>query len=416
MTLYAGQGVAANLASFLTTVILAANGNAAPAQGGSSEAFWNKAVREGVTHLSALQWAADGTVTLEGLLELVQARPAKPEFFDIAPQQPGQTTANALTSAAWHWQQTSPMAKMIQRAATAPVHPMPASDFRAAVTYCTKTLANPDQRVPGNLTASLSADLAPLMQGALHTLFGTTTNVVPEMTHHGAIIVMHLPLKEFGEAGLLGQQLMKLAWQKAAERRAAVGNPLFLFADEGHLFVNPYDAEFQSTARSSRVASICLSQNLPAFYERIGGRNPQHTAESYLANFGTKIFHANTCVTTNEFAAKLVGKKLMRRKSWGANEGLGDSEGKNINYDHQHPVIALKAGTGKNRNTNRNQGRGETVTEQMDFIIQPGEFADLRTGGPQYRRKVDAVMVGGGRTFRSTGHGYTRLIFTQARS
>lgn len=116
---------------------------------------------------------------------------------------------------------------------------MPEPDLRAAITYATKTLANPDQRVPSDLAAILSADLALLMRGAMRELFGTSLNVVPEMTHYGATIVMALPLKEFGEAGLLGQQIMKLCFQQVVERRKTAGNPVFLFADEGHLFVNP---------------------------------------------------------------------------------------------------------------------------------------------------------------------------------
>jgi hypothetical protein len=64
------------------------------------------------------------------------------------------------------------------------------------------------------------------------------------MTHYGATIVLALSLKEFGEAGLLGQQIMKLCFQQAVERRKTAGNPVFPFADEGHLFVNPYE-EFQ---------------------------------------------------------------------------------------------------------------------------------------------------------------------------
>jgi hypothetical protein len=70
---------------------------------------------------------------------------------------------------------------------------------------------------------------------------------------------------------------------------------------------------------------VCLSQNLPAFYERIGGRNPQHTPEAYIGNFATKIFHANNCVTTNKYAADVVGEAVRHRQSWTENENVGDS-------------------------------------------------------------------------------------------
>jgi hypothetical protein len=109
-----------------------------------------------------------------------------------------------VVQGAWHWQQTSFFAKTLDKAAKSPVHPMPEPDLRAAITYANKTLANPDQRVPSDLAAILSADLAALMRGAMRELFGTSLNVALEMTHYGAAIVMALPLKEFGEAGLLG--------------------------------------------------------------------------------------------------------------------------------------------------------------------------------------------------------------------
>ena len=53
----------------------------------------------------------------------------------------------------------------------------------------------------------------------LRELFCTTTNIVPELTHEGAVIVLDLPVKEHAEIGQLSQTLFKYIWQRASERR-----------------------------------------------------------------------------------------------------------------------------------------------------------------------------------------------------
>ena len=60
-----------------------------------------------------------------------------------------------------------------------PRNPMPAMDYKVVNDYLTTTLANPDARTTGNIMATLSADLAPLMTGQLRELFNTGLNITP---------------------------------------------------------------------------------------------------------------------------------------------------------------------------------------------------------------------------------------------
>jgi hypothetical protein len=51
----------------------------------------------------------------------------------------------------------------------------------------------------------------------------------PELTHRGVIIVLNLPVKEFGDAGRAAQVVYKYLWQQAVERRAVTNTTIPVF-------------------------------------------------------------------------------------------------------------------------------------------------------------------------------------------
>ena len=56
----------------------------------------------------------------------------------------------------------------------------------------------------------------------------------------------------------------------------------------------------------------------------------------------------------------------------------------------------------------------ETTSEQMDLDIQPGEFATIRTGGPENGFRSDAVIFQSGRRFAGNrGKNYLTVSFPQ---
>src|SRR5262249_7454836 len=132
-----------------------------------------------------------------------------------------------------------------------------------------------------------------------------------EDTFAGKLILLNLPVKEFGEVGRFAQILFKTVWQRAVERRGSHGVPVFLWADEAQFFVTRYDMLFQQTARSSRAATVYLTQSVVNFR---AAQDANHDAtaisESLLGNLQTKVFHANACPTTNEYAERLFGQEL----------------------------------------------------------------------------------------------------------
>jgi len=114
-----------------------------------------------------------------------------------------------------------------------------------------------------------------LVRGDMAELFDTGTNILPEMTHQGAIIVLDLPTKVYGQAGILAQSAFTYVWQLACEQRDVKANPrpVFWFCDEFQELICNYTPEFLATARSARVASVLVSQNKPNYMAAMGGES-----------------------------------------------------------------------------------------------------------------------------------------------
>lgn len=391
-----------NLVQMLLTILDGAEGRVG---GGSGEdAFWRSSSSELLSHALDLLWSAYGRVSLSDLIELIQSRPMSPEQATHAKFQAGS-----------FW------AKTVFKARTAPTHTLPDAQFRMVFNYFVHVLAQPDQKTSGNIIATLSARLSPLLKGKLHDLFATTTNLVPELTHEGAIIVVDLPVKEWAEAGVLAAHIWKYLWQRATERRRVNRRtrPVFCWADECQFFLSPYDTEFVSTSRSQRACTVYLTQNLPTYYARIQARNPQDVADSLLGNFSTKIFHAQTDPRTNQWAADLIGKGTVWRQSqgenvhtdWNQSRNFGDSSGTSSSSGGNNYSSGSNSGISYGQQAGNSGGSGAnwSVQEQIDYAIQPSYFTTLRKSGGT----VDALLFQGGKPFRHSGATWLPVSFRQ---
>ena len=406
-------------------------------------AFWVAAVRELLTNVIEPLVAATGRLRLDELMRFITSAPT--------------TREQAFSD---EWKAHSYCYSVLQQSYLNPQGvPLPEHSLRAAADYWFSTYAGMDNKTRSNIIATLTAAISPFLRGVLHDTFCTNTTLIPEMTHEGAIIIVDYPIKTMGPVGVVAAGIVKYLWQRATERRA-VGpdtRPTFLFADECQFFMSTYDGEFQSTARSSRAATVYLTQNLPTYYALLPGRDPKSSADSLLGNFQTKIFHANTDPTTNRYASDLIGKSLQRRASgsWSTNEGWshGTNEGQGTSYqtgqnrgtswgsssngtasysDEGKASYSFgggsnrggQKGTSKSSTRSRNSGSSESVSggvttgggwsEQMDDSVQPAAFASkLRKGGQSDGFMVDAVVVQGGRRFGWSNAHWLHCTFRQ---
>jgi TraM recognition site of TraD and TraG len=169
----------------------------------------------------------------------------------------------------------------------------------------------------------------------------------------GSVLLLDIPVKVYGETGRIAQVILKTLWQRFMEKeQTGDPNPVFLWADESQYFVTKEDALFQQTARSSKVATVYLTQSLSNYYAALGGDRSKAFVDSLLGNLRTKVFHANADPVTNEWAAKSFGEEYLEVKS--RSGPLGQ-------------LVASKYTT-------------ETLSTQLRFRITTSSFVELQVG------------------------------------
>lgn len=265
------------------------------------------------------------------------------------------------------------------------------ADLDAVRRYFLVEWANMAERTRSGVLMNLTAVCDPFLRGTLRELFCRKTTVTPLDIEDGAIVVIDLPLKTFNELGRYAAAIWKFLFQRSAERRV-IGpetRPLFLFADECQLFVTSTDAAFQSTARSSRVATVYLTQNLPNLYAELAGGGPagKQRADALLGNLQTKIFHQNSDPETNKWTAETITRSVQHRA--GASGGISfDEKGK------------PKPQAGSSRQ------------EAWEYEVSPRELLALARGGPAFDFVVTGLLFQGGRIFPNGRH-WIEVAFSQ---
>ena len=153
-------------------------------------------------------------------------------------------------------------------------------DFDGTADFWLNDYPSLSERTRSIIVSSFTAKASTLLRSPLRRLFCSDTTVSPADSCAGKVIVIDLPVKEYGEAGRFAQVLFKTVWQRDIERRRVDQStrPVFLWADESQYFVTSEDMLFQQTARSalaglftSRRTSRITTRSLGP---RVGRRRP----------------------------------------------------------------------------------------------------------------------------------------------
>src|SRR5262249_20863058 len=156
----------------------------------------------------------------------------------------------------------------------------------------------------------------------LRKLFSSDTNIKPEATFEGKLILVNLPVQEFKLAGRIANLVWKYCFQVAVLRRMQPADrqsflrPVFLWADEAQNFVSKFDSEYQAVARSAGGCTVFLTQNRESFRRVLKNDD---AVDSLLGNLQCKFFCQNAG-ETNEWASKLLGERWITITS--TNAGL----------------------------------------------------------------------------------------------
>jgi len=396
----------------------------------SGEAFWDDAARKLLRYTILPLYAANGTVSIGDIIR----------FLSTAPQSSEDVTDT-------RWQERSFMYKVVNAATRAPRVPIPAQALRDNIEFWSEEYPAIPEKTRGNILITVSTTLDRFKHGRLQRAFCGATTLVPELSFHGAVIVLAMPTLTWNEDGVIGQQLFKFMWQRAVLGRNGLAKehqerPVFLWSDEAQETVNSYDFEFQSMCRGSRCCTVYMTQSLPTYYAKMGGDNPRDAVHALVAKFATQVFGSNSCAETNEYAARTLGKVMKRHANYnagmsqsvnfGMSSGESENHGSNSNFGHSssrsfqsngHNASSSfnsgnNSGTGNNWGSNRSEARSDNesrgYSESMEYVIEPGDFARvLKTGGKPNNNLVTAVWFQSGRIFKATGQNTILETFQQ---
>lgn len=234
-----------------------------------------------------------------------------------------------------------------------------------------------------------------ISRGVLCELFCGNTNLTPQALEEGKIIVVDLPVDEYGEIGRYAAAIWKYAVQVSLQRRQVSRGtrPVFLWQDEAQHFVLKTDSMFQSTCRSYKVANVLLTQNISNVYATLGGKSSEALVDSLFGNLNTRIFHANGDYSTNEWMAKVIGRSRQFLTS------------SSLNYGASDPFAVAMGATAPQTSA--------SVNEVFEYEVQPSVCTTFRTGGPANRWLVDSIVFSNGSCFHATGKPYLFCTFSQ---
>ncbi len=376
-----GAGLTDNTLALLSDVQEIAERGTAEGGGREDAGYWRQATRQASRNAIDAVVLATGSVSVPDLHELVTSAPTAIAEKDNA-----------------EWQKKSFCWQCIAAADKAVRDQGQREDLHVVAKYWLWEYPKLADKTRSIILSGITSMVDLLNRGMLKQQFCKETNLTPEDTHDGKVILVDMPVHELREVGLIAQGIWKHAWQRAAERRDVRANPrpIFLWADEAHYFLTHFDQAFQTTCRSARVATVLLSQNISNFYAALGGNEKARVlADSLFANLNTKILHANSDFVTNQWASEMIGKSRQLFMSGGQSHSP-DEQGLPFLFGMDGPHQS-----------------NSSFSEQYEFEIQPTVFTQLRTGGVKYKGLVDAIVFQNGTRFESTGRTWLPTTFRQ---
>jgi hypothetical protein len=372
----AGGGYTENLVQMFSALLDLGEQDGGRGQGKEGEQYWRKAVMQLLRNLVDLIVLATGKISIPELYRLAVSAPSSPE----------QVKSD-------EWRTRSYCFRCLSEADKRPKSESQQRDFELVADYFLIEWPNLSDKTRSVVLSTFTSMADVLNRGILRDLFTQGSNIDPTAIERGKIVVVAMPLMEFGQIGLYAAALWKFAFQKSIERRdvSASPRPVVLWADEGQYFLLPgTDFLFTSTSRSARVANVLLTQSISGVIAKLGGGpSGKAEADAYLSNFATKIFHSNTDPVTNEYSANLIGrcKQFM------------------ISANNNYPGDGLSS--------SRPGGGSSGISEVFEYELQPREFSRLRTGGAANRGQVSAIVFKNGAAFNATGRNWMKVTFSQ---
>ncbi len=387
-----GAGDVFNITSLFMNLQKMANRASNDGEGRKDDRFWDNALKRIISRTIELIKFAGEELTFKNIVDLLHSAPTEKAPFDEkllnvfvqkVPYDEG--TDQQLKENTFLRCLAKSARKIVNKDADSPEVYM----HDTLRKYFTSSLPNMSEHTHSAIIESFMGVAEPFLSGILCKHFAGETTLKPEeIFTKNKIIVLDFPVKEYLDAGIMAQCVFKMLFQQAVERRKTddYPTPVFLWADEAQYFISPYDQIFLTTARSSRTATVFLSQNISNYYAVMGGSyEGKPKVDSLMGNLSTKIFHANSDAETNKYASTLIGD-----------------------------AIAYLAGKSSSKSFFKlDFSSSENISERYQPQIQPREFTMLKSGGANNDFQVEAVIFVTGKTW-STKTNFLKTAFKQS--
>ena len=348
--------------------------------GQSHDPFWERGNEQLMRNIIKLLELAGERISIANIDRVIKSLPTRPEMVE----DPG-------------WQTKAFAGKLIKsienRNETLTEDQW--SDLKFAAAYIYEKWPAFDDRPRSSLEMTWSGMADKFLFNPFNRLFcGGKCSFTPEdTTHRGKIVICDFPLLEYGhETGRLINIILKLIFQRAWLRRKLEesANPVFLWQDEFQYFVTRRDNFFQQTCRGSRVAVVCLTQNILNLSEELGEAQPGSKTKSFCGNLAIKIAHQQNEPDTATFMADIIGKEYRYLDSY--NAGTGDTS-------RQHASVG--------------------GSQQLVHVIEPIEFTRL-VKPDSVSPYAQAIVYLSGKPFNATktprnpkGRNYLAVLFSR---
>lgn len=261
-------------------------------------------------------------------------------------------------------------------------------ECKMASDYFLRQFSKISEKTRSTIIETLLGQLEQLNGRILKRCFtgGISDDIRPENTfQEGKIIIIDFPPQSMGISGKLAAGIYRIAWAKEMLRRechpaSTKDRPVALIMDEFHASMFPdFEHAFQNTARSARVATLALTQNINAIKMSLGNSNVEYKAKNLIGCFATTIFASNSCSDTNRYASD----KIMEMPK--------DNFSKSISGG----------------------SKTESISEKYELQVMPIEFTRLKRGGNAHGLKVDAFVVKAGKWQHWRGGNFFKATFRQ---
>jgi type IV secretory pathway TraG/TraD family ATPase VirD4 len=389
------EAVTDHIVDVLKTVLRAGEEKSS---GKNDDQFWESALDQLLFNVVDLCRLANDTVSIESLFEIVQTLPrpgvnetAKDETTEKrAFRKAFETASNKVKQSIARWDRklSSEKKRELKEQSdyfTAMYEAVPEAKMLMRLdNFFFDSFKELSPKTRAIIEFSFSGLLMRLLREPFYSLFCKgKSNFLPEDTFaKNKVVIINLPVKTYHKAGQDIQILVKYLWQLAMEKRVIIPSslPCVLWCDECTLFSHERDAEFQATARSSRIATVYLTQNINQFFATSGPKS-EYRVKGFLGTISTKFFLSNADWESNKYASDLIGDGVF--------------------YDHTSSITIAGKPT---------QTEGQSI--KIEKHVRPEEFMSLKTGGPNNNFLVEAyIHCQGDPQFK--GLNFSKVTFSQ---